>query len=278
MSTFASQESATKISAGESISSESIAESGATASEDVAQYAMRLGDDALILSQRLGWWIARAPELEEDIALSNIALDLIGHSRFLLTYAGTAWNKSEDDLAYFRPEEEFRSCRLVEQENGDFGQTIARQLIFSMYQYELYKALAESSDPTLAAIADKAVKEVEYHVDHASQWILRLGLGTEESRRRIAAGLEYMWPYVEELFTDDELIDRLDGVAVRPSSLEEAAMRGIRSVLAEAELEVPQVAQARLTTEVRDGSYSEHRGYILAEMQSLARQHPGATW
>ncbi|MFI8596671.1 phenylacetate-CoA oxygenase subunit PaaC [Kocuria koreensis] len=278
MSTFASQESATKISAGESISSESIAESGATASEDVAQYAMRLGDDALILSQRLGWWIARAPELEEDIALSNIALDLIGHARFLLTYAGTAWNKSEDDLAYFRPEEEFRSCRLVEQENGDFGQTIARQLIFSMYQYELYKALAESSDPTLAAIADKAVKEVEYHVDHASQWILRLGLGTEESRRRIAAGLEYMWPYVEELFTDDELIDRLDGVAVRPSSLEEAAMRGIRSVLAEAELEVPEVAQARLTSEVRDGSYSEHRGYILAEMQSLARQHPGATW
>ena len=278
MSTFASQESATKISAGESISSESIAESGATASEDVAQYAMRLGDDALILSQRLGWWIARAPELEEDIALSNIALDLIGHARFLLTYAGTAWNKSEDDLAYFRPEEEFRSCRLVEQENGDFGQTIARQLIFSMYQYELYKALAESSDPTLAAIADKAVKEVEYHVDHASQWILRLGLGTEESRRRIAAGLEYMWPYVEELFTDDELIDRLDGVAVRPSSLEEAAMRGIRSILAEAELEVPEVAQARLTSEVRDGSYSEHRGYILAEMQSLARQHPGATW
>ncbi|MGK4065627.1 1,2-phenylacetyl-CoA epoxidase subunit PaaC [Rothia sp. HC945] len=278
MSTFASHESATKISAGESISSESIAESGATASEDVAQYAMRLGDDALILSQRLGWWIARAPELEEDIALSNIALDLIGHARFLLTYAGTAWDKSEDDLAYFRPEEEFRSCRLVEQENGDFGQTIARQLIFSMYQYELYKALANSSDPTLAAIADKAVKEVEYHVDHASQWVLRLGLGTEESRRRIVAGLEYMWPYAEELFTDDELIDRLDGVAVRPSSLEEAAMRGIRSVLAEAELEVPEVAQARLTTELRVGSYSEHRGYILAEMQSLARQHPGATW
>lgn len=278
MSTFASHESATKISAGESISSESIAESGATASEDVAQYAMRLGDDALILSQRLGWWIARAPELEEDIALSNIALDLIGHARFLLTYAGTAWDKSEDDLAYFRPEEEFRSCRLVEQENGDFGQTIARQLIFSMYQYELYKALANSSDPTLAAIADKAVKEVEYHVDHASQWVLRLGLGTEESRRRIVAGLEYMWPYVEELFTDDELIDRLDGVAVRPSSLEDAAMRGIRSVLAEAELEVPEAAQARLTTELRDGSYSEHRGYILAEMQSLARQHPGATW
>ncbi|WP_178945337.1 1,2-phenylacetyl-CoA epoxidase subunit PaaC [Kocuria sp. TGY1127_2] len=278
MSTFASHESATKISAGESISTESIADSGAQAAEPVAQYALRLGDDALILSQRLGWWIARAPELEEDIALSNIALDLIGHARFLLTYAGTAWDKSEDDLAYFRSEEEFRSCRLVEQENGDFGQTIARQLIFSIYQYELYSALQDSSDATLAAIADKAVKEVEYHVDHASQWVLRLGLGTEESRRRIAAGFEYLWPYVDELFTDDELIDQLEGVAVRPSSIKEASMKAIEGILAEAELEAPKVSQARLPRELRDGSYSEHRGFILAEMQSLARQHPGARW
>lgn len=278
MSAFASHESATRISAGESISSESIAESGAVASEPVARYALRLGDDALILSQRLGWWIARAPELEEDIALSNIALDLMGHARFLLTYAGTAWNKSEDDLAYFRTEEDFRSCRLVEQENGDFGQTIARQLIFSMYQYRLYTGLQGSSDSTLAAIADKAVKEVEYHVDHASQWVLRLGLGTEESRRRITAGFEYLWPYVEELFADDELFDQLEGVAVRPSSLRDGTLESIRTILAEAELEVPDVAAARLPAEPRDGSYSEQRGYILAEMQSLARQHPGATW
>lgn len=278
MSAFASHESATKISAGESISAEEIASSGAQASEPVAQYALRLGDDALILSQRLGWWIARAPELEEDIALSNIALDLMGHARFLLTYVGSAWGKSEDDLAYFRSEEEFRSCRLVEQENGDFGQTIARQLIFSMYQYHLYAALQGSADSTLAAIADKAVKEVEYHVDHASQWILRLGLGTAESKRRVEEGLMYMWPYIEELFTDDDLLDRLEGVAVRPSSLKEPTMRSIEAVLAEAELDVPEVAQARLSPELRDGAYSEHRGYILAEMQSLARQHPGATW
>ncbi|WP_030015505.1 MULTISPECIES: 1,2-phenylacetyl-CoA epoxidase subunit PaaC [Micrococcales] len=278
MSAFASHESATKISAGESISAEEIASSGATAPEPVAEYALRLGDDALMLSQRLGWWIARAPELEEDIAMSNIALDLMGHARFLLTYAGSAWGKSEDDLAYFRTEEEFRSCRLVEQENGDFGQTIARQLIFSMYQYHLYTALQRSTDSTLAAIADKAVKEVEYHVDHASQWILRLGLGTDESKRRVGEGLTYMWPYIEELFTDDDLLDRLDGVAVRPSSLKEPTMRSIEAVLAEAELDVPEVAQARLSPELRDGAYSEYRGYILAEMQSLARQHPGATW
>ena len=135
MSAFASHDSATKQSAGVAITAEDIAETGGRAPEAVAQYALRLGDDALMLSQRLGWWISRAPELEEDIALGNIALDLIGHARFLLTYAGSAWGKTEDELAYFRNEEEFRSVRLVEQENGDFGQTIARQLLFSFYQY-----------------------------------------------------------------------------------------------------------------------------------------------
>lgn len=278
MSTFASHESATKISAGTGITAESIHESGVTPPEAVAQYALRLGDDALILAQRLGWWIARAPELEEDIALSNIALDQIGHARFLLTYAGTAWGKTEDELAYFRDEEEFRSLRLVEQENGDFGQTIARQLLFSYYQYQLFTALQTSEDKTLAAIADKAVKEVEYHQDHAAQWVLRLALGTEESRRRIVKGLDAMWPYVDELFRDDPLFDELEGIAPRPSTLRDGYLRRIEALLAEAELEVPQVAFARLSPQPRDGSYSEQRGYILAEMQSLARQHPGATW
>ncbi|MBX7556791.1 phenylacetate-CoA oxygenase subunit PaaC [Streptomyces sp. tea 10] len=255
-----------------------MAETGGKASEAVAQYALRLGDDALMLSQRLGWWISRAPELEEDIALGNIALDLIGHARFLLTYAGSAWGKTEDELAYFRNEEEFRSVRLVEQENGDFGQTIARQLLFSFYQYELYSALQSSTDQTLAAIADKALKEVEYHQDHAAQWILRLGLGTQESKRRIQDGLYYMWPYLDELFADEPLHDELEGVAVRPSTLRERTMDRVTALLAEAELEVPNVAQARLSAEPRDGAYSEYRGYILAEMQWLARQHPGATW
>ena len=273
---FASHESATRQSAGDAITAEDIRAGGAKAPEDVARYALYLGDDALMLAQRLGWWIARAPELEEDIALANIALDLLGHARFLLTYAGTAWGKTEDDLAYFRDEEEFRSCRLVEQENGDFGQTIARQLIFSYYQYELYRRLVRSTDPTLAAIADKALKEVEYHQDHASQWILRLGLGTEESKRRIQAGLTYMWPYVDELFHDDELVESLGDAAVRPSALRADFDRRITAILDEAGLSVPEVLGAYGGD--RSGQFSEQRGHILAEMQVLARRHPGATW
>ena len=273
---FASHESATRQSAGDAITAEDIRAGGAKAPEDVARYALYLGDDALMLAQRLGWWIARAPELEEDIALANIALDLLGHARFFLTYAGTAWGKTEDDLAYFRDEEEFRSCRLVEQENGDFGQTIARQLIFSYYQYELYRRLVRSTDPTLAAIADKALKEVEYHQDHASQWILRLGLGTEESKRRVQAGLTYMWPYVDELFHDDELVESLGDVAVLPSSLRADFDRRITAILDEAGLSVPEVLGAWGGD--RSGQFSEQRGHILAEMQVLARQHPGATW
>ncbi|HAT1410284.1 1,2-phenylacetyl-CoA epoxidase subunit PaaC [Corynebacterium striatum] len=278
MSGFASADSATKQSQGNGITAEDIAASGAVASEDVAQYAITLGDDALILAQRLGWWISRAPEMEEDIALGNIALDLIGHARFLLTYAGTANGKTEDDLAYFRNEEEFRSVRLVEQENGDFGQTIARQLLFSYYQYGLYAALLESTDETLAAIAAKAIKEVEYHVDHANQWILRLGLGTEESKRRIEAGLYYMWPYLDELFEDLPIHQKLvaTGVAVLPSSLRAQFDERIAHVLEKAQLSIPEVKQAR--SGQRTGAFSEYRGYILAEMQSLARQHPGATW
>ncbi|MUN63326.1 phenylacetate-CoA oxygenase subunit PaaC [Kocuria sediminis] len=273
---FASHDSATKQSAGHAITAEDIQAGGAKATEDVARYALQLGDDALMLSQRLGWWIARAPELEEDIALANIALDLLGHARFFLTYAGTAWGKTEDDLAYFRDEEQFRSCRLVEQENGDFGQTIARQLIFSYYQYELYRRLVHSSDPTLAAIADKALKEVQYHQDHAGQWVLRLGLGTEESKRRIQAGLHCMWPYVDELFHDDELIDALGDAAVRPSELRADFDVRLKAVLDEAELSVPEVLGAYGGD--RSGQFSEQRGHILAEMQVLARRHPGATW
>lgn len=273
---FASNDSATKQSAGIAITAEEIAEKGITASEDVARYAFYLGDDALMLGQRLSHWISRAPELEEDIALGNIALDLVGHARFFLTYAGTAWGKTEDDLAYFRDEEEFRSCRLVEQENGDFGQTIARQLIFSYYQHELYSKLVESQDETLAAIAAKALKEVQYHQDHAAQWLLRLGIGTEESHRRIQEGLYYMWPYIDELFHDDDVTAALPGIAVQPSSLRENFDRRIAEIISEATLEIPQVDQAWGGD--RSGEFSEARGHILAEMQVLARQFPGATW
>jgi ring-1,2-phenylacetyl-CoA epoxidase subunit PaaC len=275
---FATNDSATKQSAGVAITAEEIAASGAQASEAVANYALQLGDDALMLGQRLSWWISRAPELEEDIALGNIALDLVGHARFLLTYAGTAWGRTEDQLAYLRDEEEFRSARLVEAENGDFAKTIARQLYYSFYAYELYTRLVDSKDETLSAIADKALKEVLYHQDHAEQWLNRLGLGTEESARRMQAGLDELWPYVGELFYDDENTAELagQGIAVLPSSLQEPTLQRITRAITEAGLEVPTAPTARGLD--RSGATSEWRGYILAEMQVLARRHPEATW
>ncbi|WP_066296333.1 1,2-phenylacetyl-CoA epoxidase subunit PaaC [Arthrobacter luteolus] len=271
-----STDSATRITPGNALRPEDIAASEAKAPVDTAEYALRLGDDSLVLAQRLGWWISRAPELEEDIALSNIALDLIGHARSFLTYAGTAWGKSEDDLAYWRGEGEYRSAHLVEQENGDFARTIARQLVVSFYQFELYTALLASKDETLAAIAAKAVKEVDYHRDHSAQWILRLGLGTEESRTRMIRALELVWPYVGELFEDDDLVRSLDGTAVLPSSLRDAFDAKIGAVLAEAELQVPEVQPA--PGGGRQGLHSEYLGPLLAEMQVLAREHPGASW
>jgi ring-1,2-phenylacetyl-CoA epoxidase subunit PaaC len=252
----------------------------AAAPASIARYALGLGDDALILAQRLGGWIARAPEIEEDIALGNIALDLIGHARSLLTYAGSAWGKTEDDLAYFRDEPEWRCSQLFELPNGDFAHTIVRQLAVSFYQYELYSRLTASADPMLAAIAGKAVKEVDYHRDHSAHWMLRLGQGTDESRSRTAVALNDVWPYVDELFRDDEAIDRLDaefpGVAVRPSSLRAPFDDSIGRVFDRAGLETAQAFVARGGG--RQGVHSGTFGVLLAEMQVLARQHPGATW
>ena len=258
------------------LSAELAGDDTAVASADVAEYALWLGDDALILSQQLGAWIARAPELEEDVALANIALDLLGHARSLLRYAGTADGRSEDDLAYWRDEPEFRCAWLFEQPNGDFAQTIARQLVASAYQFELYRALADSQDATLAAVAAKAVKEVDYHRDHAVQWTLRLAGGTDESRRRMIRAVDRVWPYVDELFRDEPLIDRLAGIAVRPSTLRPAFDDVIDAVFAEAELEVPQGFVS--SGGGRRGAHFPTLGYLLAEMQVLARQHPGATW
>ncbi|HSP53897.1 MAG TPA: 1,2-phenylacetyl-CoA epoxidase subunit PaaC [Cryobacterium sp.] len=253
-----------------------LVEAASVASHDVAEYALWLGDDSLVLAQNLGWWISRAPELEEDIALGNIALDLIGHARSLLHYAGAESGRTEDDLAYWRDEPQWRSAHLFEQPNGDFAHTIARQFIAAHYLFELYSALAESTDATLAAIAAKAVKEVDYHRDHSIQWVLRLAQGTEESRRRMITGLSDLWPFVEELFVDEPLIDRLEGVAVRPSSLQVAVLNAMVPVLAEAELEVPRGFIS--SGGGRRGDHSENLGPLLAELQVLARAHPGAKW
>jgi len=246
----------------------------------LAAYALALGDDALVLAQRLGEWIANAPQLEEDVALGNIALDQLGQARMLLTYAGEVEGagRSEDDLAYLRDERAFTNVQLVELANGDFAVTMARLLAVSTYQLALYEELTRSTDATLAAIAAKAVKEVAYHRDHAANWVLRLGDGTALSRERMQAGLEGVWPYVRELFDaswiDPALIER--GVAVDVRSLEPGWLAYLTGVLTEATVEVPQVAQR--PTGGRRGIHTEAMGYLLAEMQHLARSHPGATW
>ena len=188
----------------------------------LATYALRLGDDALVLSHRLGEWVTNAPQLEEDVALANIGLDLLGQARTLLSYAGEveAAGRTEDDLAYLRDEREFLNVHLVERPNEDFAVSMARQLLVSTYQLALYERLQDSADPTLSGMAAKAVKEVDYHRDHATQWVLRLGDGTDESHRRMQAGLVRLWPYVDELFATDDLEQSLvaDGIAVDAST------------------------------------------------------------
>jgi len=247
----------------------------------VATYALRLGDDALVLAQRLGGWIARAPQLEEDVALGNIALDLLGQARALLTYAGEVegLGRTEDDLAYLRDERDFLNLQIVERPNEDFGVTIARQLFFSTWQLALHQRLAGSSDPLIAGVAGKAVKEVDYHRDHATQWALRLGDGTEESHRRMQAGLERMWPYVAEMFVTDDLERDLaaDGVAVDVTTLREEWDTYVGRVLDDATLVRPEDGWTP-PPGGRQGMHTEALGFLLAEMQHLHRSHPGTSW
>lgn len=244
-------------------------------------YALRLGDDALVLSHRLAQWVSWGPDLEQDIALTNIALDLLGQARSLLSYAGEAegLGRDEDDLAYLRDEREFFNCHLVEQENDDFAVTMARQLYFSTYQLGLYQKLQASSDETLAAIAAKAVQEVIYHRDHASLLVVRLGDGTEESHHRMQRGIDRMWPYTYELFEQDETANRLvaQGIAVEVGLLRDDWESDLRSVLAEATLTFPEESRWR-PTGGRAGLHSEALGHMLPEMQNLHRAHPGVTW
>jgi ring-1,2-phenylacetyl-CoA epoxidase subunit PaaC len=252
-----------------------------TTTPALATYALRLGDDALVLAQRLGGWIARAPQLEEDVALANIALDLLGQARALLTYAGEVEGagRTEDDLAYLRDERDFLNLQLVELPNADFGVTIARQLVFSTWQLALFQRLVDSRDETVAGVAGKAVKEVAYHRDHATQWVLRLGDGTAESHRRMQAGLATVWPYVAELFATDELEQGLvrDGVAVDVSTLRPEWESWVGRVLDEATLVVPDDVPT-IPGGGQRGVHTEAMGYLLAEMQHLHRSHPGASW
>jgi ring-1,2-phenylacetyl-CoA epoxidase subunit PaaC len=244
----------------------------------IAQYAIRLGDDALILAQRLSEWSARSPEIEEDIALMNIALDLLGQARSLLNYGGSATNRSEDELAYLREERQFTNVQLVELDNGDFATTLVRQLLFSGYQYELYRTLESSTDAQLAAIAAKAVKEVAYHLEHAAGWVLRLGDGTELSHDRAQAALEALWPYAHELFVDDTVFEAVAelGAGPLPSALRDGWQGSVLPVLAEATLTVPD--DPWQPTGGRQGLHTPAFGFLIAELQHLHRSHPGASW
>ena len=241
-------------------------------------YVLGLADDALVSAQRMGWWISRAPQLEEDVALANIGLDQLGQARTLLAYAGQVEGngRGEDELAYFRDERDFRNVWLVERAQTDFGVAMARLLLFSTWQHELYAALATSTDATLSGVAGKAVKEVAYHVDHASRWVVRLGDGTDESHARMQDALDADWPYLAELFApvDADLVAA--GVAVDPPHLHSTVLTRVEDVLAEATLVVPQVRDA--IGGGRQGRHTEQMGYLLAEMQHLARSHPEASW
>ncbi|MBD2758493.1 phenylacetate-CoA oxygenase subunit PaaC [Yimella sp. cx-573] len=245
-----------------------------------SDYILGLADDALIYTQRLGEWVSRAPQIEEDMALGNIALDQLGQARALLTRVGEldGTGRDEDALAYLRDEREFRNVHLVERPPGDFGEEMARLLWFASYQFELYSALVDSDDEVVAGVARKALKEVAYHRDHAAQWVLRLGDGTDESHRRMQAGLEAVAPYVTELFTDDDASVEAAkrGVGVLPSSLRDAATEFVRTVVVEATLEY--VDSAKFTSrDGRIGVHSEVMGYLLAEMQHIHRSHADAT-
>lgn len=244
------------------------------------QYVLRLADTNLILAQRLGEWIGHAPALEEDLGLANVSLDLLGQARMLLSHAGVleGRGRNEDDLAYLREESGFLNSTLVEQPNGDFGRTIVRQFLMDAWQIELHERLQESKDPRLAEIAAKAIKETRYHLRYSSGWLVRLGDGTEESHARVQDALERLWPFTGELFADDDVNRAVATAGIGPAagSLLPGWSARVGAVLSESSLVQP--AATPFSWQGMQGRHSEHLGYVLAEMQSLHRAHPGATW
>lgn len=244
------------------------------------QYLLRLGDTCLISGQRLGEWCGHAPILEEDIALSNMALDLIGQARALLTHAGglDGQRLDEDQLAFLREERDYMNLTMAELPRGDFAVTMLRNTMLAVYLRLMWERLAGSSDAELAAIAGKAVKEARYHVQHAADWVVRLAQGTEESRRRIVAALDTLWLYTPEFF-DDDAVDAFAAssqLGPRSSELKDAWHAEMAAVLDEAGLAVPQEQAFRSTG--KRGVHTEHMGYILADMQYLQRAYPGGAW
>lgn len=246
----------------------------------LARYALQRADDALVLGHRLSEWCGHAPMLEQDIALANIGLDLIGQARALYTYAGEleGAGRDEDQLAYLRDVGQYGNLLIVEQPNGDFAVTMVRQFLYSAFADPYWRAMTQSADATLAAVAAKAEKESAYHLRHAAEWVIRLGDGTAESRRRTEHALDALWPYTGELFESGPAMDDLiaSGIAADPVKLRRAWDGSVDDVLRRATLQRP--VAAGMHSGGRAGRHSEHLGHVLAELQFLQRSYPGATW
>ncbi|MCC6817736.1 MAG: phenylacetate-CoA oxygenase subunit PaaC [Bacteroidia bacterium] len=248
--------------------------------EALLTLTLRLGDNPLVLGHRLGEWCSKAPILEEDLALTNMALDMIGRAEVLLRYAALieGKNHTEDDLAYKRGERKFYNHLIVEQPNGNFAFTIARQLYVSLYEFLYYSELMNSKDETLSAIAHKAIKEIKYHLKHASDWTIRLGDGTDERHHKMQEAINELWMFTGELFESDEVDEQMSelGIAPYPADLIGKWKTELIDILSEAKLSLPE--ESYMQTGSRNGIHTEYLGYILADMQYLQRAYPNAKW
>lgn len=248
--------------------------------EALFNYLLRLGDNAAILGHKLSEWCGHGPELEEDIAIINTALDLLGHARSLYTYAGEVEGKGrdEDGLAYLRIEREYRNALICELPNGHYGDTIARQFLFDQYNYLVFSELVNSSDETVAAIAAKAIKEISYHLRRSTEWTLRLGDGTEESHNRMQQSFNDVWMYTGDLFVQDESDEVVIAAGIAPdlSEIHTIWREKVKAVLDEATLEIPE--DGWMQSGSKQGRHTEHFGYILADLQYMQRAYPGCEW
>jgi len=251
-----------------------------TVNDDLFEYSLRLADNALILGQRLGEWCGHGPILEQDIALTNISLDLIGHARMLYQFAAELEGKgrSEDDLAFLRLERAYKNVLLVELPNGNFGTTILRQFFFDVYNFRLYSELKNSKHPGLAGIASKALMEIAYHRKFSAEWVIRLGDGTDESHEKMKDALDFLWPFTGELTEPDYLEHRLAGLGVAPdmSSFRDDYYREVNEILERATLRAPE--DAWMQSGGRKGVHTEYFGYLLSELQYMQRTYPGMEW
>ncbi len=248
--------------------------------EHLYNYLLRLGDDSLILGHRVSEWCGHGPILEEDIAMTNISLDLIGQATSIFQYAAKIENKGrdEDDIAFLRFDKDYKNLLLVEQPNGDFGMTMMRQFLFDAFRKPLFELLQKSSDTQLSAIAEKSLKETKYHLKHSSEWVIRLGDGTEESHQRVQESLDTLWRYTAELFYEVEVDQALKAEGILPN-LDQVKVewtRNVREVLDRATLTIPTNGWEQIGG--RKGLHSEHLGFLLAEMQYIQRAYPGMKW